>query len=86
MVAFSHLPYIKTKGILYILDAFLLYERFGVVEMLNYVEYLNMPAKVGIILAAVFLVMNIIGESLEFKGKVVPEFVKIRKYFARKKK
>lgn len=56
------------------------------VEMLNYVEYLNMPAKVGIILAAVFLVMNIIGELLEFKGKVVPEFVKIRKYFARKKK
>jgi hypothetical protein len=26
-----------------------------------------------------------VGEILEFKGKVVPEFVKIRKYFARKK-
>ena len=29
--------------------------------------------------------MQIIGELLEFKGKTVPEFVKIRKYFARKK-
>ena len=29
--------------------------------------------------------MQIIGELLEFKGKVVPEFVKIRKYFSRKK-
>lgn len=29
--------------------------------------------------------MQIIGEILEFKGKVVPEFMKIRKYFHRKK-
>ena len=28
--------------------------------------------------------MQIIGEILEFKGKVVPEFVKVRKYFTRK--
>ena len=29
--------------------------------------------------------MNVIGEILEFKGKVVPEFMKIRKYFSRKR-
>jgi hypothetical protein len=43
-----------------------------------------MPAKVGISLVGMFLVMQVIGELLEFKGKVVPEFVKIRKYFLRK--
>ena len=30
--------------------------------------------------------MQIVGELLEFKGKVVPEFVKIRKRFARKRR
>lgn len=54
--------------------------------MLNYIEYLNMPAKVGVALAGIFFVIQIIGETLEIKGKVVPEFVKIRKYFTRKKK
>ena len=53
--------------------------------MLGYVEYLNVPVKIAIIIIGAFLVMNVIGEILEFKGKVVPEFVKIRKYFARKK-
>ena len=53
--------------------------------MLAYLEYLNAPAKLIIIFAVVFLGIQIIGEILEFKGKVVPEFVKIRKYFARKK-
>ena len=33
----------------------------------------------------VLLVLNVIGELLEFKGKIVPEFMKIRKYFARKR-
>lgn len=53
--------------------------------MLAYAEYLNVPAKMIFILAAVFLGIQIIGEILEFKGKVVPEFIKIRKYFKRKK-
>ena len=30
--------------------------------------------------------LQIIGEILEFKGKIVPEILKIRKYFARKKR
>lgn len=54
--------------------------------MLNYLEYLNSPIKVTTFLVGVFLAIQIIGEILEFKGKVVPEFIKIRKYFARKKK
>lgn len=54
--------------------------------MLNYIEYLNMPTKIAIILVCMFFIFQIVGELLEFKGKVVPEFLKIRKYFARKKK
>ena len=44
-----------------------------------------MPTKVGIIIILAFLIMQVIGELLEFKGKVVPGFVKIRKYFTRKR-
>lgn len=54
--------------------------------MLNYIEYLNVPAKIAVILVGVFLVIQIIGELLEFKGKTVPEIVRIRKYFKRKEK
>ena len=53
--------------------------------MLNYIEYLNVPTKIAIIVVVLFFAMQLIGEVLEFKGKVVPEFVKVRKYFARKK-
>lgn len=53
--------------------------------MLNYIEYLNIPLQIALVLAVIFFSMQMIGEILEFKGKVVPEFLKIRKYFARKK-
>ena len=53
--------------------------------MLDYIEYLNIPIKVAVTLIALFFIMQLIGEILEFKGKVVPEALKIRKYFARKK-
>lgn len=53
--------------------------------MMSYIEYLNLPTKIAVILVGIFLVLQIIGELLEFKGKVVPEFLKIRKYFLRKK-
>ena len=52
--------------------------------MINYLEYLNTPTKIGGAIILAFLVMQIIGEILEFKGKIVPEFVKVRKYFIRK--
>lgn len=54
--------------------------------MLNYIEFLDMPTRLACILVSAFLCIQAVGELLEFKGKVVPEFVKIRKYFARKKK
>ena len=53
--------------------------------MLNYIEYLNLPLWIAVGLVGLFLIMQIVGEILEFKGKVVPEFVKIRKRFARKR-
>lgn len=55
--------------------------------MINYVEYFfETPTMFAALLVGIFFIIQIIGEILEFKGKVVPEFVKIRKYFARKKK
>lgn len=53
--------------------------------MLQYIEYLRLPAWIGIALVALFLFAQVVGEILELKGKVVPEFMKIRKYFKRKK-
>lgn len=53
--------------------------------MLGYIEYLKMPAAIAGIIVGVILVLNLIGELLEFKGKIVPEFMKIRKYFKRKR-
>ena len=53
--------------------------------MIEYIEYLNLPTKITIIIIALFLGIQIIGELLEVSGKAVPEFIKIRKYFSRKK-
>lgn len=54
--------------------------------MIGYLEYLDVPVKVGLVIVGGFLVMQIIGEFLEFKGKVVPEFLKVRKFFSRRKR
>lgn len=57
--------------------------------MLSYIEYINqytnIPIGLIIVIVVFFAISNLIGEILEFKGKVVPEFIKFRKYFARKK-
>ena len=53
--------------------------------MLSYIEYLNTPTGIATVLVGVFLCIQIIGELLEFKGNIVPEFMKVRKYFSRKK-
>ena len=53
--------------------------------MIAYMEILGIPLSVIVVIVAVLFVINLIGEILEFKGKAVPEFVKFRKYFARKK-
>lgn len=54
--------------------------------MINYIEYLGIPLKIALVLIAGFFAMQAIGELLEFKGKVVPEFFKIRKWLTRRKK
>lgn len=53
--------------------------------MLNYIEYLKLPTKIAIVLVGLFFVSQVVGELLELKGKIVPEYLKIRKYFKRKK-
>lgn len=53
--------------------------------MINYIEYLNLPTAIAIIVVALLVITQVVGEILEFKGKVVPEVMKFRKYFARKK-
>lgn len=54
--------------------------------MINYIEYLGIPLKIAVVLVVIFFAMQAIGEFLEFKGKVVPEFFKIRKWLTRKKR
>lgn len=54
--------------------------------MLSYIEFLGIPISIAIIIVIIFFAMQFIGEILEFKGKIVPEIFKIRKYFARRKK
>lgn len=54
--------------------------------MLAYIEYLNLPVKIALVIVGAFLVMQLVGELLELKGKIVPEFLKVRKIFSRKKK
>lgn len=53
--------------------------------MINYLEFLNVPMRVCIAVVGCLLVMQLILELLEFKGKVVPEFLSIRKFFSRRK-
>lgn len=54
--------------------------------MHNYIEFFNnMPMAVVVGLMILFGLLQGIGEILEFKGKVVPEVMKIRKFFNRKK-
>lgn len=48
-------------------------------------EYLNLPTMLIVCVVGFLVISNIIGEILELKGKVVPEFIKMRKYFQRKK-
>lgn len=53
--------------------------------MPDYIEYLNLPTAVVTALAVLFLVLQVVGKILELKGKAAPEFMRITKYFKRKK-
>lgn len=56
--------------------------------MHNFIEYFSdkIPLAIVAFLMVCFGIMQGIGETLEFKGKIVPEFLKVRKTIARKKK
>ncbi len=53
--------------------------------MLQNLEYLKVPSYIigGVI--AIYVVLSFIGVILDFKGKAVPEFINIRKFFIRKR-
>lgn len=53
--------------------------------MINYIEYLKVPSTVAFAVIVVFFFMQVVGEVLSFKGKVVPEIMTMRKRSARKK-
>lgn len=55
-------------------------------ELIGYLEYLQIPAVIGLCIIGLLLVLNVIGEIIEAKGKIAPEFIKMRKYFQRKRK
>ena len=54
-------------------------------DIMKGIEFLGIPATIAIALVGLFLILQVIGELCELKGKIVPEFLKIRKYFKRKK-
>lgn len=54
--------------------------------MHNYIEFFDkLPLWLVFAFMATFGVMQGIGEFLEFKGKIVPEFMKVRKWLSRKR-
>lgn len=48
-------------------------------------EHLGLPGMIATGIIVVFFFLQIIGELLEFKGNVVPEVLKVRKFFQRRK-
>lgn len=54
--------------------------------MVSYIEYLKIPTQVAVTLVIIFFIMQVIGEILSFRGKVVPAIMNIRRYFSQKKR
>lgn len=55
-------------------------------ELQFLIESIGLPSAIVAAVIIVLVVLNIIGELLEAKNKVVPEFMKVRKWFIRRKK
>lgn len=53
--------------------------------MIDYLEIFEFPATVFMMVAFVYFIMQVIGDVLTFKGKVVPEFMNVKKYLAKRK-
>ena len=49
------------------------------------IDVLGIPGTIAAGIIGVWIILQFIGEICELKGKIVPEFLKIRKYFQRKK-
>jgi hypothetical protein len=54
-------------------------------DLLKGIEFLGIPATIAVVLVGLYLIINIIGCILDFKGKVVPEIINFRRYLRRKK-
>ncbi len=55
-------------------------------DLIKAIEFIGIPTTIAICIIVLFLIAQIIGELAEAMGKIVPEILKIRKYFSRKKK
>ena len=53
--------------------------------MLDSMQYLGIPTTIIVIVLTILLIMQVIGETIEFKGKALPEIFHLKKYFARRK-
>ena len=53
--------------------------------MLDSIQYLGIPTTIIVIVLAILLIMQVIGETIEFKGKALPEIFHLKKYFVRRK-
>ena len=55
-------------------------------DILKAIEFLGISGTISISLVVLFLFMQIVGEIIEVVGKTAPEVLKIRKYFARRRR
>ena len=55
-------------------------------DLIKAIEFIGIPTTIAIIAIGLFLIAQIIGELAECMGKIVPEILKVRKYFTRKRK
>lgn len=54
-------------------------------DIIKGIEFLDIPTTISIIVVVLFLIMQVLGEILELVGKTVPEILKVRKFFTRRK-
>lgn len=54
--------------------------------IMDIIKFLGIHGTIAVVIVTLLFIMQIIGELVELSGKVVPEFLKVRKYFKRKKK
>ena len=55
-------------------------------DIIEAIEYLGIPLSIAGVLLAIFLVLQLTGEIIEWCGKTAPAWLKIRKMFKRKSK